>query len=142
MKKLLLIATALLVMTSCDDKPVAPTELPQEVQTFIKQHFPSQTITFAQKDSEWLFFSQYDVTLNDGTMVSFDTDNVWDKVESRTAGVPIALVPAPISTYVTSNFPNIAIVKIDKESYGYEVELANELEMKFNEGGALMEMDD
>ena len=53
MRKLLLIATALLVMTSCDDKPVAPTELPQEVQTFIKQHFPTQTITFAQKDSEW-----------------------------------------------------------------------------------------
>ena len=142
MRKLLFIATALLVMTSCDDKPVAPTELPQEVQTFIKQNFPSQTITFAQKDPEWIFFTQYEVTLNDGTQVSFDTDNVWDKVESRTGAVPAALVPQPIATYVNTNFPAVAIVKIDKESYGYEVELANELELKFNEGGALMEMDD
>lgn len=142
MKKLLIIVAALLVMTSCDDKPVAPTELPQEVQTFIKQNFPAQSIAFAQKDSEWLFFTQYEVTLNDGTQVKFDTDNVWDKIEARTAAVPVALVPQPITTYVNTNFPNVALVKIDKESYGYEVELANGLEMKFNEGGALMEMDD
>lgn len=34
------------------------------------------------------------------------------------------------------------IQKIDKDSFGYEVELANGLELKFNQAGALMEMDD
>ncbi len=142
MRKLLFIATLLLVMASCDDKPVVPSQLPQEVQTFIQQNFPGKNITLAQKDSEWLFFTKYDVSLNDGTQVSFDTDNVWDKVEARTSAVPAALVPQAIATFVATNYPTVPIVKIDKENYGYEVELANELELKFNEAGALMEMDD
>jgi hypothetical protein len=140
MKKILFIPLALLV-TACSDKPVPPTELPQEIQAFVKQHFPTQTISYADKDWEW-FSYKYDVTLADGTQISFDTDNVWDKVESKMAAVPTALVPAPIATYINTNFPAIAITKIDKERHGYDVDLANDLELKFNEQGALMEMDD
>ena len=131
----------LLTLSSCNNKPVAPTELPQEIQSFVQQNFPGQAISFAQKDWEW-FSAQYDITLADGTQVSFDTSNVWDKVESHVTPVPTALVPAPIATYVSTNFPAVAIVKIEKENYGYDVELANDLELKFNQQGALMEMDD
>ena len=138
---LIILGFILLALAACDDRPVVPTELPQEIQSFVQQNFPGQTISFAQKDWE-LFFNQYDITLADGTQVSFDTSNVWDKVESHVAPVPAALVPAPIATYVSANFPAVAIVKIDKERYGYEVELANDLELKFNKQGALMEMDD
>jgi hypothetical protein len=34
------------------------------------------------------------------------------------------------------------ITKIDKERNGYEVDLANGLELKFNNQGAIVEMDD
>ena len=137
----LLVLSLLFAATACSDKPVPPTELPQEIQSFVKQNFPNQVISFADKDWEW-FSYKYDVTLADGTQISFDTDKVWDKIESRMAGVPIALVPAPIATYVNTNFPAVPITKIDKERSGYEVELATDLELKFNEQGALMEMDD
>ena len=138
---LIILGFILLALSACDDKPVAPTELPQEIQSFVQQNFPGKTISFAQKDWEW-FGYQYDITLADGTQVSFDTSNVWDKVESRVTPIPAALIPAPIATYVGTSFPAVAIVKIDKERYGYEVELANDLELKFNQQGALMEMDD
>ena len=138
---LFILGVILLTLSACDDRPVAPAELPQEIQSFVQQNFPGQTISFAQKDWEW-FGYQYDITLADGTQVSFDTSNVWDKVESHLAPVPAALIPAPIATYVGTSFPAVAIVKIDKERYGYEVELANDLELKFNQQGALMEMDD
>ncbi len=138
---LFILGVILLTLSACDDRPVAPTELPQEIQSFVQQNFPGQTISFAQKDWEW-FSDQYDITLADGTQVSFDTSNVWDKVESHMTPIPAALVPAPIATYLNTNFPAVAIVKIDKERYGYEVELANDLELKFNQQGALMEMDD
>ena len=138
---LIILGFILLALSACDDKPVVPAELPQEIQSFVQQNFPGQTISFAQKDWEW-FRNQYDITLADGTQVSFDTSNIWDKVESHMTPVPAALIPAPIATYLSTNFPAIAIVKIDKERYGYEVELANGLEMKFNHQGAIMEMDD
>ncbi|MBO4380446.1 MAG: PepSY-like domain-containing protein [Muribaculaceae bacterium] len=132
----------MLAASGCDDKPVLPANLPAEIQTFVKQTFPNQTITYAEKDVEWMFWDKYDVTLADGTMISFDTDNVWDKVESRMAPIPATLIPANIATYVATNFPAVPIIKVDKESYGYEVELATDLDLKFNHQGALMEMDD
>ena len=140
MKKIILLSLVLLA-TACSDKPVAPTQLPPEIQTFVKQYFPDKPISYATRDLEW-FFYKYEVMLADGTQISFDTDNVWDKVESRMSPVPTTLVPVPIATYVNTNFPAVAISKIDKERYGYDVELINDLELKFTEQGALMELDD
>ena len=39
-------------------------------------------------------------------------------------------------------FPNAEIVKIDKERHGYDIELSNDIELKFNKKGAFMGMDD
>ena len=129
-------------MTACSDKPVAVEQLPEPVKAFIQQHFPGQTITYAEKDVE-LTGSKYDVVLADGTRVDFDTDNVWDKIECTMASpVPTALIPAPIVTHIQTNFPDAMILKIDKDYDGYEVELANGLELKFNKQGVLTEMED
>ena len=131
-----------LLMTACSDKPVAVEQLPQPVKAFIQQHFPGQAITYAEKDVE-LTGSKYDVVLADGTRVDFDTDNVWDKIECTMASpVPTAVIPAPIVAHIQTNFPDAMILKIDKDHDGYEVELANGLELKFNKQGVLTEMDD
>ena len=131
-----------LLMTGCSDKPVMPTELPAPVMSFIQQTYPGQTITFAQKDLE-LTGWKYEVFLADGSHVEFDTDDMWDKVESpMTQPVPAQLIPAPIAAHIQTNFPGAFVTKIDKESNGYEVELANGVELKYNKQGALMEMDD
>ena len=131
-----------LLMPGCSDKPVAPEQLPEPIKAFIQQNFPGQTISYAEKDAE-LTGSKYDVVLNDGSRVEFDTDNVWDKIECPlTNPVPTALIPAPIVAHLQSQFPNALIVKIDRERNGYEVELANGLELKYNKQGVLTEVDD
>jgi len=131
-----------LLMTACSDKPVTPEQLPAPIKAFLQQNFPGQTISFAKKDLEG-FGYQYDVVLADGTQIDFDTDDVWDKVACTLANpVPTALIPAPIVAHIQANFPDAMITKIDKEHYGYEVELANGLELKFNKQGVLTEMDD
>ncbi len=132
---------SMMCLTSCGDKTVDPAQLPQQIQSFVKQTFPGQTISFAQKDCDFLC-SHYEITLTDGTQVSFDSDDVWDKIESPMQGVPASVVPAPVATYVNTSFPGIGIKKIDKERNGYEVELLNGIEVKLNQQGALMEMDD
>ena len=131
-----------LLMTACSDKPVTPEQLPAPIKAFLQQNFPGQTVSFAKKDLEG-FGYQYDVVLADGTQIDFDTDDVWDKVACTLANpVPTALIPAPIVAHIQANFPDAMITKIDKEHYGYEVELANGLELKFNKQGVLTEMDD
>jgi hypothetical protein len=131
-----------LLMTACSDKPVMPAQLPVDITAFIQQNFPGQTISFAKKDlgiTGW----QYDVVLADGTQIDFDTDHMWDKIQcAMTTSMPTALVPALILAHLQTNFPGAMILKIDKENYGYEIELANGLELKYNQQGALMDMDD
>lgn len=144
MKKLIALGifALVLLMSACSDKPVTASELPADITAFIQQSFPGQTISFAKKDLEITGW-QYDVVLADGTQIDFDTDHVWDKIQcAMTTTVPTALIPAPIQTHLRTNFPDAMVLKIDKERYGYEIELANGLEMKFNPQGALMEVDD
>ena len=132
----------LMLLTGCTDKPVLPAQLPMPITSFIQQNFPGQTISFATKDLEITGW-QYDVVLADGTQIDFDTDKMWDKIQCTMSNpVPTALIPAPITTHLQTNFPDAMVLKIDKERFGYEVELANGLELKFNQQGALMEVDD
>ena len=55
--------------------------------------------------------------------------------------LPAAIVPAAIAAYVKATFPNTVITKIDKERYGYEIELSNDIELKFNHAGVMMAID-
>ena len=131
-----------LLMTGCSDRPVLPAQLPVPIQTFVQQNFPGQTVTFAQKDLE-LTGWKYEVFLADGTHIDFDTDDMWDKIECPlTTPVPTALIPPPVAATIQANYPDAMITKIDKERNGFEVDLANGLELKFNKQGAIVEMDD
>lgn len=144
MKKLIALAilALILMMNACSDKPVTAEQVPAPIKAFIQQNFPGQTITYAEKDLELTGY-KYDVFLADGTRIDFDTDDVWDKINCPlTNPVPTALIPAPIATFIQANYPDAMITKIDKENRGYEVDLANGLELKFNKQGALIEMDD
>ncbi len=145
MKNKIKIATFVALMAimfcSCSDVNVAPGEVPDQIKTFVQKNFNSQNITFAQKDWSW-FAYEYEVTLADGTHLEFNRNNEWSKVESPVSGVPASILPAPIAAYLNTNNPGVAVKKIGKDNGDIEVELINELELKFNEQGALMEMDD
>jgi hypothetical protein len=131
-----------LLMTGCSDKPVPPAQLPAPIQSFVQQYFPGQTITFAQKDLE-LTGWKYEISLADGTHIDFDTDDMWDKIECPlTNPVPTALIPPPVASTIQANYPDAMITKIDKDRNGFEVDLANGLELKFNKQGAIVDMDD
>ena len=56
--------------------------------------------------------------------------------------VPAAIIPEAIRQYVSTNFAGTIITKIDKERYGYDIELSNDIDLKFNDQGALIGMDD
>jgi uncharacterized protein YuzE len=124
-----------------DDKIIPVEQLPASAKTFVKKYFPQATIEYATKDTEFMG-TTYEVRLSDGTEVDFDKKGNWDNVDCKTKAVPASLVPAAIAQYVKAHYPNTVIVKIDKERGGYEIELSNDLDLKFNSKGKLIGIDD
>ena len=124
------------VNAKADDRPVPVQSLPAAAKQFVAANFPGATIVYASKD-----YGKYETTLSTGAQVDFTRKGAWDKVDCHTVAVPAAIVPAAIAAYVKASFPNTVITKIDKERYGYEIELSNDIELKFNQAGVMMTID-
>ena len=123
------------------DPPAAATQaLTEAITAFLKQHFPNATVVGVEPDHDHGGL-EYDVYLNDGTQIDFDANNQWDQVESM-RGVPAYFIPKGIANYVRSNYQNMAITKVNKEYHGYEIELANGLDLNFDSSGRFLGMDD
>jgi hypothetical protein len=147
MKKSTLFLAALLCMmmqsvsTFARDRIIPTEQLPAAAMAFIQENFPGEGITYAKKDFD-NGRKQYEVRLNNGIQLDFNKKGVWDKVDCQFNAVPAHLVPTFIADYVQTSYPGTAIVKIDKERYGYKIELSNDLELKFDKKGMLFDIDD
>lgn len=86
---------------------------------------------------------EYEVTLNDGTHIEFDRNGNWKDIEApQGKSVPKDIVPAMVLREVTSRQPRQKIESLKKTRRGYEVELNNGVEMKFNSDGKFLRYDD
>ena len=147
MKKSVLFFAALVCMmfqtvsTFANDRIIPNEQLPAAAKTFIQKTFPGQSISYTKLDRDFAK-TRYEVYLNNGVEVDFDKSGMWDKVDCNYSAVPADLIPAAIANYVKTNFAGAQIIKIDKERYGYDVELSNDLELKFNRSGQIMRIDD
>lgn len=124
----------LLVFQSCEEHKINPDKLPEAAQTFISQFFPGTTVTFAEKEKDDGVV-KYNVRLSDGTEIDFDKDGVWTSVDCEFSVLPDGILPAPISEYITANYPQTKAYKADKELGGYEVTITGGLELLFNSAG-------
>ena len=111
------------------------------ITQFVTQHFPDATVQMVMPDDD-----DIDVVLNDYTKIEFRRNNEWKKVDCEHSttftAVPATIVPEQITAYVTANFPNAIIKKLEKQFRGWEIELNNGLELKFNSNFRVMEIDD
>ena len=111
------------------------------ITQFVTQHFPDATVQMVMPDDD-----DIDVVLNDYTKIEFRRNNKWKKVDCEHSttftAVPATLVPEQITAYVTANFPNTIIKKLEKNFRSWEIELNNGLELKFNSNFKVMEVDD
>ena len=119
----------------------SPQAVPEAINAFVQQYFAGATIAYVETDSEHGGI-EYDVTLNDGTEIDFDLNNQWDNVDCHTKAIPAALVPQAIANYVKTNYQALPITKIDKDAYGYEIELSNGMDLKFDTSGRFLGIDD
>ena len=112
-----------------------------KVVKFVEQHFPEATIQTVLPDDD-----DIDVVLSDFTKIEFRLNYEWKKVDCEYAttytSVPATLVPEQIAAYVTASFPKAIIIQLEKKFYGWEIELDNGLEIKFNKDFKVTKIDD
>ena len=141
MKKMKYLMMAVMCLLSsnlmADDTPIPVEQLPEAAKTFVQANFKGQKIMYAEKD-----WNTFECRLADGTKIEFTKKGAWKKIDRKNQALPEGIVPETIQEYVKANFEGCVITKIDKERYGYEIELSNDIDLKFNYQGVLIGMDD
>lgn len=144
MKKMLLSAlviATLAIAPAVADVIINSEQLPQPAQAFLQKNFASNKVLTALHDND-ISDNDYTVVLNNGVKVEFDRNGEWESIKVKGVALPSGIIPEAIQHYVAQRFGNVAIEKVERKRYGYEVELANDLELKFDANGKFLRMDD
>lgn len=144
MKKLMLMLVALFSLQTMvfadDDKPIEFKNLPEKAQKFITTHFPDAKVSFAKEERN-LLDKNYKVIFTNGESVEFYKNGEWKEIECKLTSVPVATIPAAILKKVKEQYPDVKIMKIERDGKNYEVKLSNQLEIKFNSKFEIIELD-
>lgn len=144
MKRLIfLVAMMILGITtlSAQERAIDENALPSNAKKFLSTHFPAEKVSIATFESS-MFDKDYKVILTSGVKVEFDGAGVWSSIECKGRSyVPFEAVPQPIAQYVKGRFPDNKIVKIDRDKRETEVELDNDIDLKFNSKGEFITFD-
>lgn len=146
MKRLAPLALVALIMSvsimACSSKTVQRdmSQMPESAQNIVNTNFKSK-VASVETETNVIGATEYEVRLADGTEIQFLNEE-WDEV-SVPAGqsVPEYFVIEPIRTFVTQNQPGVVIVSIDRKNNGFEVELSNGIEIKFDTAGNFIKYD-
>lgn len=145
MKRLVLLILGLFfaigTLTAGNLKPIKVKELPEKAQQFLKTHCKGVEISMVRMEKEALEVS-YEVRLANNGKIEFNRKGEWEEAEYKGVGVPVAIIPKNIRAYVADHFKGARIDKITKEYWGYEVELSNGVDLKFDSKGDFKRMDD
>ena len=114
------------------DMVVPASALPQNAQGFISSTFKDAQVMYVEQD-----YDSFEVRLSNGVKIDFYRDGNWKEIESY-VGINPSILPPQIATTITSSYPNITIVKVEKEWASYEVKLANRLQLYINDAGQII----
>lgn len=129
MKKLCLLAVCFGVVFA--EMIIPATNLPKNARDFITNHLNGANVMYVEME-----YDTYDVIMSNGTRIEFLDSGEWKKIKSYN-GVNLAILPAPVAEAVAKKFPNVKIIKIQKQWDGYEIKLSNRVEAYFDTKGNL-----
>ncbi|MBQ2514163.1 MAG: PepSY-like domain-containing protein [Bacteroidales bacterium] len=139
MKKIIAILMGVFMLgtfASCD-RMISPDKLPAQAKQFVAANFNGVNVLSVQRDG-----LGYDVILHDGTSLEFSHNGQWTKVDCGLNPLPVGVLPANIAQYVSANFPANYATKIKYDDRRYEVDMNNNLELRFDKNGNYIGIDD
>ncbi len=140
----ILLFTLLSLQFACakDVIPQDEKRLPENARNFIEKFFPKAEISYIKIDKDILEPAKYEVLLTDRKEIQFDKNGNWTEIDCQKEAVPASVIPENIAAYVKQHFPNEIITQIERKGRYTEIELSNDLSLKFNKNGKLIEIDD
>lgn len=146
MKRFSILATLLLLLTAIayagNDRITKDVSvLPASGRQFLSEHFASIPVSHIKIEKELMRVDSYDVILTDGTKVEFNRNGKWEEVKRNKAAIPTAIIPVSIRKYVKQHYPKAKIIGISRDSRDYEIDLNNQLELKFDLKGKFIKID-
>lgn len=138
----ILIAAATLFGSTllAQETQITKTQLPKAAQVFLSQYFPGQEISRIVKDKE-LMKTEYEVYLGNSVKIEFDGNGKWKEVDGKHTAIPSGFILPSITRYISANFPDQQIAKIEQTKAKYEVELLNGVDLDFNSKGGFLRID-
>mgnify|MGYP003526165418 FL=1 len=112
-------------------------ELPEQSRNFLETNFNGFQVNRATKDVS-SFDEYYEIFVNNGITIDFNRIGEWTEVDGNGLSIPTSFIDEEIVSYINTNFPTFPIENIDKKPYGYEVDLINNTELRFNTSGKLI----
>ena len=106
----------------------------------LNNHFNGQKVMLATIELG-VVSRNYDVVLQNGTKLEFDKKGNLTEIDCKRGIVPALLIPQAIKNYLKANYPRQTVKKLEIKKNEYEVELANGLDLTFNNRFQLVDMD-
>lgn len=117
-------------------------KLPAPAREVIAKYFPQAKVSYIKIDKDLFKSPIYEATLTNGTEIEFGSKGEWLEVDCKKETVPAYFISNEISRYIGTNFAGHSIVQISRDRKGYDVELSNGLEVKFDRNGNFLRLDD
>lgn len=145
METLLRLSTLLFILISVSafgqERKITLNELPATAQSFISKNFPNQAPSYVEED-KGIMDTDYKVLLTGGIEIEFDGNGDWEEIDGNKNAIPNTVLPKKIIAYIASGFKGQGIEKVEKERWGYQVELLNDIELEFDNDGTFLRIDD
>lgn len=115
---------------------------PPKIQDFLNRHFNQyeiEKLKYGAKDGDCK------VKYKNGIKVEFNHHGDWEEIESDYAPLPksiIDILPKPAVTFIAKKYPRRPIIKVKHQSREYKVKLEGSLELKFDDYGNIIKIDD
>ena len=87
------------------DKATSPESLPENVLSFITEHFQDEKIAFAKEDRDLLKMS-YEIVLTDGTKLEFRRNGEWKEINRHRNSIPDGIIPQAAADKVNELYPD------------------------------------
>ncbi|SMC76113.1 PepSY-like domain-containing protein [Moheibacter sediminis] len=144
--KTIVVAGILFSFTACNNDDdnnnetnISLAELPEASRNLIESNFTGATANrVVRKNAADNDGTLYEVWLSNNFEIDFDTNGFWTDIDGNMQQVPNALIPEAILSYAQANYSSFFIEGIDKETYGFQVEISNDVDLKFNADGTFI----
>lgn len=119
-----------------DERVVPASSLPRNATAFLEQYFKDVPILFIEKD-----WDEFEVNLHDNVEIKFLINGDWEEVDGKHKAIPTGFISKPILDKIKSKYSDAYIIKIEKDWFGFELELSNRMEIKIDVNGEIHEVE-